>query len=271
MYQDKSPRDSSDKDAEEPLLEEETFTRSSRSRRCLSLLPWILTAVLATACVLLLLDRRAYLRHGSFDRGYSTDFAGAKPFIRLKDVRFTGSPEFGPDGEERVPLDSPSLQYIGNGKAVDDAWTGLVKDRYFLLTDDEAREAWGSEYTEYWDELRGGYLAGLDMFHTLHCLDHIRMAFYPELYPENPIHGQIHRDHCVDHLRQMIMCNADLTVIPTKFFSGIGKNYINSDRRHTCRDFSKIREWTTSRYNGTLAVKARNKDGSPRDAFFVIP
>lgn len=33
-------------------------------------------------------------------------------------------------------------------------------ERYFLLTDEEARIAWGPEYEEYWDELRGGYLAG---------------------------------------------------------------------------------------------------------------
>lgn len=33
-------------------------------------------------------------------------------------------------------------------------------DRYFLLTDDEARETLGENYTEFWDEPRGGYLGG---------------------------------------------------------------------------------------------------------------
>ena len=37
---------------------------------------------------------------------------------------------------------------------------GMAKiDRYFLLTEDEAHEAWGEEYKEFWNEQRGGYLA----------------------------------------------------------------------------------------------------------------
>ncbi len=33
-------------------------------------------------------------------------------------------------------------------------------DRYFLLSDEEARETLGNNYTEFWDDLRGGYLGG---------------------------------------------------------------------------------------------------------------
>ena len=44
-------------------------------------------------------------------------------------------------------------------------------------------------------------------------------------------------------------------------FDGIGQNYINSSREHTCRDFWQIREWATERFNGSTAVKARNRDG----------
>lgn len=36
-------------------------------------------------------------------------------------------------------------------------------DRYFLLTDEEAEDAWGSDYTKYWNGLRGGYLGGYVM------------------------------------------------------------------------------------------------------------
>lgn len=61
------------------------------------------------------------------------------------------------------------------------------------------------------------------------------------------------------------MCHGDLTPIPTQYFSGIGKNYINSSREHTCRDFWPIREWATERFNGSTAVKPRNKDGEYDD------
>lgn len=91
--------------------------------------------------------------------------------------------------------------------------------------------------------------------HTLHCLDHIRKAFYPQHYPvDSEIHGVLHRDHCLDHLRQTVLCQADLTPIPSRYYKSLGQNYIDSDRPHTCRDFGKIREWVSERFNGSLRV-----------------
>ena len=48
------------------------------------------------------------------------------------------------------------------------------------------------------------------------------------------------------------MCQGDLTPLPSQFFSSVGKNYLDSDREHVCRDFSLIREWTHKRYNASL-------------------
>ena len=55
----------------------------------------------------------------------------------------------------------------------------------------------------------------------------------------------------------MLQCTSDLTPIPSRFYPGIGRNYIDSDRVHVCRDFSQIRAWVTERFNGTLAVRVR--------------
>jgi hypothetical protein len=33
--------------------------------------------------------------------------------------------------------------------------------RYIRITAEEARNTWGDGYTEFWDEQRGGYVAGL--------------------------------------------------------------------------------------------------------------
>lgn len=52
----------------------------------------------------------------------------------------------------------------------------------------------------------------------------------------------------------MIMCSADLTPIPSRFFIGIDQNYIISDLPHTCRNWDNIRSWVSERYNGSLAV-----------------
>ena len=153
------------------------------------------------------------------------------------------------------------MMYVGDTPEIDAAWTELVKDRYFLLSDNEAHQAYGADIDQYWNVHHGGYIAGLDVLHTLHCLNQLRMSLYPKTYPQDPVHGTMHKAHCVDHLRQLAMCNADLTPVPTQWFEGIGQNYINSSRVHTCRDFGKVRHWATERFNGSTAVKARNRDG----------
>jgi len=99
------------------------------------------------------------------------------------------------------------------------------------------------------------------VLHTLHCLNQLRMSIYPATYPQDPVDGPMHKAHCVDHLRQLAMCSADLTPVPTQWFEGLGRNYINSSREHTCRDFSQVRQWATDRISGSSAVKARNRDG----------
>ena|SRR6266487_4187695 len=54
-------------------------------------------------------------------------------------------------------------------------------------------------------------------------------------------------DHCLDILRQHVQCCGSTTLIPTKFMEGIKRNYIDSDQIHTCRSFTFLRAWTTSR------------------------
>lgn len=92
---------------------------------------------------------------------------------------FTGSPLFTKERGEYVPDGSPSLEYMGATPEIDQAWQDLERgtrlytspgnlselsnhsaDRYFLLSDEEAREAWGDQYTEFWHDDAGGYLGG---------------------------------------------------------------------------------------------------------------
>ena len=192
----------------------------------------------------------------------------ARSTIRIVKEQFHGSLDFkGRHGF--IPADSPSLKYVGDTMEVDSAWQELAGDRYFLLSDSEARAAYEEPFNRYWNVHHGGYVAGLDVLHTLHCLNQLRMSLYPKTYPQDPVHGIMHKAHCVDHLRQLAMCNADLTPVPTQWFSGLGQNYINSSQVHTCRDFWSVRSWATERFNGSTAVKPRNRDGSPRNDFYA--
>lgn len=62
-------------------------------------------------------------------------------------------------------------KFVGKPSAeIDENWMSLLDDRYFSISEEEAIEAWGDRRYEYVDEEHGGYTAGLDVFHTLHCL-----------------------------------------------------------------------------------------------------
>ncbi|KAF7342408.1 hypothetical protein MVEN_01829800 [Mycena venus] len=177
----------------------------------------------------------------------------AKAHIRMHTVKYRGTPQFGADGEEYVDYLPGEVRYVGPpSDEIDEAWNQLTTRRFFLLSDDEAREQWGPGYRRYWNENWGGYAASLDLFHTLHCLDHIRKSLYPDHYHQGKLHGDIHNGHCIDHIRQQIMCQADLTPLPSQRFENVNKNYLDSDRTHTCRDFSQIRQFVHMRYNQSL-------------------
>lgn len=100
------------------------------------------------------------------------------------------------------------------------------------------------------------------MLHLLHCLNFIRQEFTPGRYKNSPAHAHhkavdngLHRDHCVDAIRQSLMCHADLTPIPSRWFEGLGQSYIDTNRPHVCRNWNSIRAWATERFNGTTAVR----------------
>lgn len=60
--------------------------------------------------------------------------------------------------------------FTSQSKETDDNWLDLLEDRYFSVSEEEAIEAWGEKRHDYIDQNYGGYTAGLDVFHTLHCL-----------------------------------------------------------------------------------------------------
>lgn len=118
------------------------------------------------------------------------------------------------------------------------------------ITEAEAREAFGSNYRHYYNEQVGGYEAGLDVFHTLHCLNNLRKLLHPDVYPpETHPHAIMHNEHCIEQLRQQIMCAADATPIPVEYFAPLNKSYVHSDVVHTCRNFESLRKWMSGRFN----------------------
>ncbi|KAH8682948.1 hypothetical protein BGZ60DRAFT_427425 [Tricladium varicosporioides] len=185
---------------------------------------------------------------GTFESGFATDFAPALGVVSTKKVLFEGSPLFYDNGTMDFPKPR-GLRYAGEpSDEIDRNWNALTRKRYWVVSEEEARTAWGEGYKEFWDESTSNYIAGFDMQHTLHCLNFLRKAFHPARYPMSAVHGDVHRDHCIDHLRQLVMCYGDITPIPTKYRPGIGRNYVESNRWHTCRNTDAVLEWVGKRF-----------------------
>ena len=50
------------------------------------------------------------------------------------------------------------------------------------------------------------------------------------------------------------MCHGDLTPLTTIYWPGIDASHAHSEQTHVCRNYQSIRDYTTSRYNGSRAV-----------------
>ena len=90
------------------------------------------------------------------------------------------------------------------------------------------------------------------MFHELHCMRILNLAFDP-----SHIVGDGHINHCLGYLRQMTLCGADLTVEP----SGWETRDFSSDREgatHKCRDWSAVYAEVEQNYAGTVVGPSYN-------------
>ncbi|GME27682.1 aquaglyceroporin like other eukaryote [Neofusicoccum parvum] len=203
---------------------------------------------------------------GTYETGFATEnVVLSESLIKIEQRKFTGGVEFTEDGELFL-IDAPGERvYVGepNGD-VDEAWRNILDGRYFSLTEDEAKSLWGEDYEVYRDQAVGGFTGGFDMFHSLHCLNQLRMALHRDYYPETPHHNMTHQHHCIGHLRQVIQCSGGATIIPTKWRPGIHNQYVDTAQVQTCRNFELLHEYTLRRHHGDLMVprpKIESVDG----------
>ncbi|KAK0253919.1 hypothetical protein LTR91_013529 [Friedmanniomyces endolithicus] len=150
-----------DTQASEPLLDEVEFSplpaRKATKYTTLTLtVLWAASLVLTALCTYLLTGRASSQPFGSFERGFATDLESARTSIRLLKRQFHGSLDFkGHHGF--VSPDSPSIPYLGATPEVDAAWNKLSDNRYFLLSDAEAEQAYGpGDILKYWNSHHGG-------------------------------------------------------------------------------------------------------------------
>ncbi|TGO44298.1 hypothetical protein BCON_0553g00050 [Botryotinia convoluta] len=192
----------------------------------------------------------------------ATLLAAAREAIGLKQVKFYGGIRFDDNEKQYITVHPDEPAYVGPPTPeMDDAWQALVHNESIAVTPEEAKEV--SDRSAY-DKYRGHYTVGLDVLHSLHCLNAIRIAQDVDYYRAQGFHeewwARFHIDHCINHLRQVIQCHGDLTPTPLVPSSrnASKKGWITPDFDvvHTCRDFKAIREWSTEKHESGVR-KAR--------------
>ncbi|KAF3763880.1 hypothetical protein M406DRAFT_357276 [Cryphonectria parasitica EP155] len=152
-------------------------------------------------------------------------------------------------------------EYTGIGPETDAAWD--------KITDGPAggaigitKEQWEAvnQFHDYpvlleKDHGTGQYLASLDVFHQLHCVDLLRKATHREYYdkhegsfagaPESIVQG--HLSHCVEMLRQTLMCHGDISLLTYNWVEGRSMPHPNFNTIHTCKKWDTLTKWNEGR------------------------
>ncbi|KAK3389753.1 hypothetical protein B0H63DRAFT_537823 [Podospora didyma] len=244
-----------------------TKQRSPFLQPALTITPWLLSIFFGALALLLWSDHRheASPRLGTYEAGFATDLVPPSK-IPLQKVRFRGSPNFSNKGtafldpvDKTAPWPENMVLFGPPSPEIDANWDRILDGRYFSISEDEAERAWGDKRFEYVDEMYGGYTAGLEVFHALHCVNALRQKLHPEYYHFDEPHGPFHTEHCLDAIRQTIQCYGSTTLIPLRYRDALHHSYVDSGQEHTCRSFSFLREFLTSRAKGQDGFAERDQ------------
>lgn len=158
--------------------------------------------------------------------------------------------------------DNTSIWRQPPSKQVDEAWDYISTEGLEVITvSSNALSHSGKDPSmcikapSSWNEGSDAYVAQIDVFHQIHCLNELRKEMYYDYYYKSPpdeLHRS-HKAHCIHMILQSLMCNADVGVI--------SHNWVHNERisepktrpmpdfnmMKKCRDFDKLLDWARER------------------------
>ncbi|KAI0886763.1 uncharacterized protein GGS22DRAFT_186836 [Annulohypoxylon maeteangense] len=146
--------------------------------------------------------------------------------------------------------DFDSSKFLGNPRLeLDKAWHGLLNGTAIHISEEDVLRVHASNAVRLKD---GGYIGGLGVMHSLHCIKRIKQYLHPEYYYSQ---GQqdwdditIHIDHCLESLRTQALCKPDLSLYT---FTWTPENKIKPEVQITqeavCVDWDRVHEWMEER------------------------
>ncbi|KIW99561.1 uncharacterized protein Z518_11300 [Rhinocladiella mackenziei CBS 650.93] len=120
------------------------------------------------------------------------------------------------------------------------------------------------------DENGAQYIAQIDVFHQIHCLDQLRRQinydyYYGDKWGDNPPPQHMsHVKHCIHILLQNLMCHADVDIVPHNWvhypdLHQKGRPYAEPLADFSivkqCRDFEELLSWAKQNVVPDLAHK----------------
>ncbi|KAH8597064.1 hypothetical protein B0O99DRAFT_541572 [Bisporella sp. PMI_857] len=176
----------------------------------------------------------------------------------------------------------PSIWRARIGDKVDAAWdrVGSIVPP-IVITADEVRAIGKNPDTavKFPDEYGYGpdaYMASVEVFHHLHCLDKLRKEISYAHYwekEEGPAPGgamhEAHTSHCIDVLAQALRCTGSVDMITYNWVEGRSMMLPDFENNKVCRDFDAILDWTNK--NGVLMDESRLRAMSPPPGALRVP
>ncbi|KAH8813398.1 hypothetical protein DL96DRAFT_1424353, partial [Flagelloscypha sp. PMI_526] len=135
--------------------------------------------------------------------------------------------------------------YRGVSDEADKAWRNLYDGTFIRISKSDAARLPNRTYPIA-DE-PGYYIAQLDVFHQLHCLNTIRKTLNPERYVGDLNLEEEHVRHCIDSIRQSLMCMSDISTIVWQWNEEKKSVQGKTSIAHSCRNFDKLQKWTRER------------------------
>ncbi|KAE9980783.1 hypothetical protein EG328_012031 [Venturia inaequalis] len=98
----------------------------------------------------------------------------------------------------------------------------------------------------------GNYIAGLSVYHELHCLKRIQRYiwldhYFPNQTAEEARLQKLHTDHCIEILRQAILCHGDTSLFTVRWSEGSRIPRADFSNEHTCVDWDALNSWAGER------------------------
>jgi hypothetical protein len=151
------------------------------------------------------------------------------------------------------------------GPETDAAWAVFEKVLTHAITSDQVRALGKDPSTvakfedEYWGLGDDAYMAQMDVFHQIHCINVLRSAAFED-HPQTTKKKEkkdkmywIHMHHCVDIALQNIQCHASTDLLTLSWMDSRSKPWPDFSVWHQCRDIDTLVRW--QRENAVDPVK----------------